>query len=233
MSYTHFRTTCLLAGLAALLATPRWAFADLKNHRETNTIGKAGGVLEAMLARDDVPAGLLAKAKCIVVLTDVKKFSFGIGGTDGSGVMTCRTGKSFNGPWSAPAMYDVRAVSVGLQVGGSSTDYVLLVMTDRGVNALLKGKTKLGSSATVAAGPTGASAVSGANGSDMLSYRRTTGLFAGASLGGADLDADDNANRILYGKTITAREILIANAAPVPPSAKPLVLLLNSKAKSR
>jgi lipid-binding SYLF domain-containing protein len=157
------------------------------------------------------------------------KISFGIGGTGGRGAMSCRTGKSFSGPWSAPAIYSIGKASVGLQLGGSSTDYVLLVMTDHGVDALLKGKTKLGSSASVAAGPTVATA---ANGADILSYGRTTKLFAGMSLGGAALDPDDSANKDLYGKPITAREILIANAAPAPPAAKPLILLLNTKARA-
>jgi SH3 domain-containing YSC84-like protein 1 len=233
MTPTHLKRvgTGLLAGLTVLLILPRGS-AKSNDRKETNTLGKAGGVLQEMLSKDDVPPALLAKAKCVVVLPDVRKFGFGIGGTGGRGAMSCRTGKSFNGPWSAPAIYSISGASVGLQLGGSSTDYALLVMTDNGVNALLKGKTKLGSSASVAAGPTSSTAATAANGTDILSYGRTTALFAGVSLGGAALDPDDSANRDLYGKPITAREILIANAAPAPPAAKPLLSLLNSKTKA-
>ena len=234
MTRTHLQRlgTGLLAGLSVFLILPHRAVARANDHKETNTLGKAGGVLQEMLAKDDVPHDLLAKAKCVVILPDVKKFGIGIGGTGGRGAMSCRTGKGFNGPWSAPAIYSISGASVGLQLGGSSTDYVLLVMTDHGVDALLKGKTKLGSSASVAAGPTGSTATTAANGTDILSYGRTTGLFAGVSLGGAALDPDDSDNKDLYGKPITAREILIANAAPAPPAAKPLLSLLNSKAKA-
>jgi len=234
VSYVRFRTNaaCLLAGFTVLWILPDGASAKSNDRKETNTFGKAAGVLQGMLAKDDVPPALLAKAKCIVVLPYVKKFGIGIGGTGGRGAMSCRTGKGFNGPWSAPAIYSVSGASVGLQLGGSSTDYALLVMTDNGVDALLKGKTKLGSSASIAAGPSGSTAVSSAGGTDILSYGRTTGLFAGVSLGGAALDPDDSANRDLYGKAITAREILIANSVATPPAAHALVSLLNSKAKA-
>lgn len=233
MSYPHLiRNFTCLAGLTVLVMLPRGASAKVNDRKETNTLGKAAGVLQEMVRRDDVPPALLAKAKCIAVLPDVKKFSIGIGGTGGRGAVSCRTGKDFSGPWSAPAIYSLSGVSVGLQLGGASTDYVLLVMTDHGVDSLIKGKTKLGSSATVAAGPTGATTTSSPSGTDILSYGRTTGLFAGASLGGAALDPDESANRDLYAKAITAREILIANAVPPPPAAKPLITLLNSKAKA-
>ena len=235
MARTHLKRfgTGVLAGLVVLLLVPRGASARSSALKETNTLGKAGGVLQAMLARDDVPPSLLAKAKCVVVLPDVRKFGLGIGGTGGRGAMSCRTGKAFNGPWSSPAIYSIGGASVGLQLGGSSTDYVLLVMTSHGVDALLKGKAKLGSSASVAAGPSSATAGTAAAGTDIWSYARTTGLFAGVSLGGAALDPDDSANRDLYGKPITAREILIANTAPTPPGAHVLLALLNSKAKAR
>jgi lipid-binding SYLF domain-containing protein len=233
VSYRHLsRNVACLAGLTVLLILPHWASAKVNDRKETNTLGKAAGVLQEMVARDDVPPALLAKAKCIVVLPDAKKFSIGIGGTGGRGAASCRTGKNFNGPWSAPAIYSLSGVSVGLQLGGSSTDYVLLVMTDHGVDSLVKGKTKLGTSATVAAGPTGATTTSSPSGTDILSYGRATGLFAGASLGGAALEQDGSANRDLYGKTVTAHEILIANAVPAPAAAKPLMTLLNTKAKA-
>lgn len=228
MSYPRLRRTVAgVAGLAVLLLLPRWASAG----GETNILGKAGGVLEEMVRRDDIPPALLAKARCIVVLPDVMKFTFGIGGTGGRGAVSCRTGKSFNGPWSAPSIYSLSKVNVGL-LGGSSTDYVLLVMTDRGVISLVKGKTKLGASVTIAAGPTRATTTSSPAADDILSYARSTKMFVSVSLGGATLDPDDSANRDLYAKAITAREILVANAVPPPPAAKPLMALLNSKVKA-
>jgi lipid-binding SYLF domain-containing protein len=208
-----------------------YASAKINDKKETNTIGKAGGILEEMVRRDDIPPALLAKARCIVVLPDVTKFTFGIGGTGGRGAVSCRTGKSFNGRWSAPSIYSLSKVNVGL-LGGSSTDYVLLVMTDRGVNSLVKGKTKLGASVTIAAGPTRATTTSSPAADDILSYARSTKMFVSVSLGGATLDPDDSANRDLYAKAITAREILVANAVPPPPAAKPLMALLNSKVKA-
>jgi lipid-binding SYLF domain-containing protein len=196
--------------------------------KDEETLRNADTVLQAMLSGDNVPTDVLRKAQCIIVLPSVKKFGLGIGGSGGRGPMLCRTGKDFSGPWSAPAMYSIGGMSAGLQVGGSSTDYVVLVMTQKGVNAILKGKTKLGSQASATAGPSGATATSVA-GSDVLTYARSQGLFAGASLGGATLDPDTDANQRLYGKDLTAKQILIDNAAPAPASGQPLVSLLNSK----
>jgi len=126
--------------------------------KDEETLTNAGTVLQAMLSGKAVPADLLRKAECVIVLPGVKKFGFGVGGSGGRGPMLCRTGKNFSGRWSAPAMYTIGGVSAGLQVGGSSTDYVLLVVSQKGVDALLKGKTKLGDEATAAAGPSGATA---------------------------------------------------------------------------
>ena len=231
MSYPRLRRTVTrVAGLAVLLLLPRWASAGA-NDWETNTLGKAGGILEEMVRRDDVPPALLAKAKCIVVLPDVTKFTFGIGGTGGRGAVSCRTGKSLNGPWSAPSIYSLSRLDVGL-LGGASTDYVLLVMTDHGVESLVKGKTKLGGSVTVAAGPTGATTTSSPTGTDILSYGRTTKVFTGVSLRGAAIEPDESANKDLYGRAVSAREILMGNTVRPPFAAQPLISLLNSRAKA-
>lgn len=203
----------------------------LGGSKEDETLTKAAKVLKEMIDKKAVPPGLLFKANCLLVLPEVKKFGFGIGGSGGRGAMSCRKGKSFSGPWSAPAMYSIGGVSVGLQVGGSSTDYVLLVMGPTGVDALLKGKTKLGQDATVAAGPSGATTAN-VGGGDILSYGNASGLFAGMSLGGATIEPDESANRSLYGKQISPREVLDSAIEP-PAAAEPLISLLNSKVANR
>jgi lipid-binding SYLF domain-containing protein len=178
------------------LALPAWC-GDKEKDQET--IKNATTVLQDMLSSKAVPADLLAKADCVIVLPNVKKFGFGIGGSGGRGPISCRTGKNFEGKWSAPAMLTVGGVSAGLQVGGSSSDFVLLVMTEKAVNTILDQKTKLGTDATAAAGPSGATAGSPVGG-DVLTYGRAKGLFAGVSLGGASLEADNDANTRTYGK---------------------------------
>jgi SH3 domain-containing YSC84-like protein 1 len=216
----------ILGFLLLLLLVP--VVHGASTSKDEETLRNADSVLQAMLSSDAVPADVLSKAKCIIVLPGVKKFGFGVGGSGGRGPMLCRTGKNFSGPWSAPAMYSIGGVSAGLQVGGSSTDYVILVMTQKGVDPILKGHTKLGSQATATAGPSGATA-SSVSGNDVFTYARAKGLFAGASLGEATLDPDNDANQRLYGKDLTAKQILIENAAPAPASGQPLVSLLNGK----
>jgi lipid-binding SYLF domain-containing protein len=180
-----------------------------------------------MLESGNIPPDLLAKSDCVVVLPGVKKFGFGVGGSGGRGPMSCRGGKNFGCDWSAPAMYSVGGASVGLQIGGSSTDFVLLIMSQDGVNALLQGKTALGTNVSAAAGPTGATTTS--LGTDILTYGWAKGLFAGATLGGASLEADNDANKRLYDKAITAKDIVVENAVQATPGGQSLVSLLNSK----
>jgi lipid-binding SYLF domain-containing protein len=143
--------------------------------------------------------------------------------------MICRGGKDFSSKWSAPAMFSIGGASVGLQVGGSSTDCVLLVMSGKGVDALLQGKTKLGNEATAAAGPTGATHEGTMGGTDILTYARASGLFAGTSLGGATLEPDGSANKRLYQRAVTAKEILLEGAVEPTSGGKTLISLLNSK----
>jgi SH3 domain-containing YSC84-like protein 1 len=185
--------------------------------------------LQGMIDDNNVPQDVLARADCVIVLPSVKKFGFGIGGSGGRGPMTCREGKDFSGKWSAPAMYSMGGASFGLQVGGSSTDFVLLIMSQKGVDAMLQGKTKLGSDATAAAGPSGATSAGTVGGSDILTYGRASGLFAGMSLGGATLQADDDANRRLYGKSISAQEIVTTTTVKTPAGGAALISLLNTK----
>jgi len=202
------------------------ALGDDKS-KDEETLRNASTVLSAMLEGGNVPTDLLAKANCVVVLPGVKKVGFGVGGTGGRGPMSCRGGKDFSGSWSAPAMYTVGGASVGLQVGASSSDFVLLVMTQNGVDALLKNKTELGTNASAAAGPSGATSTG--TGTDILTYGRAKGLFAGATLGAASLEADNDANKRLYDKAITATEVVTGNAVQATPGGNSLVSLLNSK----
>jgi SH3 domain-containing YSC84-like protein 1 len=180
---------------------------------------------------DDIPKDLLDKAECVVVFPDVKKFAVGVGGTYGRGAMTCRTGDTFTGPWSAPSLMALEGGSIGFQLGGQSTDYVLLVMNDRGASSVLSSKVKLGADATAAAGPKGRSAAAAtdlAMKAEMLSYSRSRGLFAGVSLEGTTLRADNDGNRLVYGSTMVPADILKGSVA-VPSAAKGMVDVLNAK----
>jgi SH3 domain-containing YSC84-like protein 1 len=216
--------------LAALLAMffilPVWGGDKSK---DDDTLKNAATVLDSMLSGGNIPPDVLARADCVIVLPSVKKFGFLVGGSGGRGPMSCRQGKGFSGRWSPPAMYTIGGASFGLQAGGSSTDVVLLVMAEKAVESMLNGKTKLGNDATAAAGPSGATSMGTVGGSDILTYGRAKGLFAGMSLGGATLEPDPDANQRLYGKEISAKEILLGNAVKMPAGGQPLVTLLNSK----
>jgi len=213
----------LISMFVISIALPAWAGSKSK---DDETLRNAANVLQSMLSDQNIPSDVIAKADCIIVLPNVKKFAFGVGGSGGRGPMVCRTS---TGKWSAPAMYSVGGMSAGLQIGGSSSDFVLLVMDEKGVNAILNRTTKLGSDATAAAGPTGASAQAVGSGTDIFTYKRAEGMFAGVSLGGASLQPDNDANQRLYGKSISAQEIVQGNAVRTPTSGQPLVSLLDSR----
>ncbi|HMH15836.1 MAG TPA: lipid-binding SYLF domain-containing protein [Edaphobacter sp.] len=194
-----------------------------------NRLGDSAEVLRQMLAgHDGVPKQVLDKAVCVLVYPAVKKVGVGIGVTYGRGVLVCRSGANMDGKWSAPAMYTLDVGSLGVQLGSSATDYVLLVESKEGANKILSGKLKLGADATAVAGPTGAKAV-GANdvNADILTYSRAKGgLFAGTSLGSASMASDNDANKKLYGKDIDATEIVRNGAVSTPSSGEPLVEVL-------
>ena len=213
----------LVFTVVILLALPMLAAND------DQTFRNAANVLQAMLDSKDVPANVVAKADCIIVLPSVKKFAIGIGGTGGRGPMSCRTGKNFSGKWSTPAMYSIGGASAGLQLGGTATDFILLIMAPSAVDKVLDSKVKVGSDATAAMGP-GASAGNAVGGADILTYSRTSGAFAGVSLNGASLDPDGDANKRLYGSAVTAREIVTGTSAKPTPGGEAFVSLLNSKA---
>jgi len=216
------------AMLMALSLCSSMAFAA-----EEERVKEAGEVMkEIMDIPDDIPQDLLDKAECVVILPSVKKGAFGVGGSYGRGVMVCRSGPHYTGPWGAPALYALEGVSIGFQLGGQATDFVLLVMNPKGARALLSSKVKLGADASAAAGPKGRT-VEGATDivmdAEILSYSRNKGLFAGISLEGSTLRSDGNANEKLYGKKLSAREIIVDHKVVVPPSARQLVTLLNAK----
>jgi lipid-binding SYLF domain-containing protein len=195
--------------------------------KDEDTLKQAAIVLGDMLNDKNISLDALAKADCVMVLPGVKKFGFGVGGSGGRGPMLCRTGQNFEGKWSAPAMFTVGGASLGLQVGGTSSDFVLLLMDRKVVNQVLNGKTKMGADATAAAGP-GATAA-GAVDADILTYGRSKGLFAGASLGSATIEPDNDANFRLYGKRLTAGDIVRSTTVKSTPAGEPLDSLLNSK----
>jgi len=222
---TRKASLCYLSSIVmVLLILPAFA-ADKQKDEET--LRHANLVLQDMLNSKDISRDVLSKANCVLILPDVKKFGFGVGGSGGRGPLLCRRGANFKGKWSAPAMYSVGGASVGLQVGGSSTDFVLLLMDEKVVNQVLNGKTKMGTDATAAAGP-GATAAS-ASDVDILTYGRAKGVFAGVSLGGSSVEADNDANYRLYGKTLTATDIVRGTDVKPTTDGQALVTMLDSK----
>jgi lipid-binding SYLF domain-containing protein len=211
--------------LMTLLIVP--AFAGDKE-KDEDTLRQANIVLQDMLNGNSISPAVLSKADCVVILPNVKKFGLGIGGSGGRGPMLCRTGANFKGKWSAPAMYSIGGASLGLQVGGSSSDFVLLLMDQKVVDQVINGKTKMGADATAAAGP-GATAAGPVDNADILTYGRAKGLFAGVSLGSATLSPDSDANNRLYGKQLSAADIVRSNTIKPPAGGESLVSLLNSK----
>jgi lipid-binding SYLF domain-containing protein len=188
--------------------------------KQENRIANASAVMSEILnVPDNIPRDLLDKARCVVVIPSVIKAAFIIGGDYGRGTMVCRTGTGFSGPWGAPAMYALEGGSIGFQIGGEATDFVFLIMNDRGANSLLHSKVKLGGDASVAAGPVGRTAAADTDAylrSEILSYSRARGVFAGISLEGSTLRPDDKANRELYGRSVTAAQIVRESEVQAP-----------------
>src|SRR5712664_4284003 len=221
----------LCVGLIGFLFLTAFAFADAK--KEEERVENAGKVIKEILnVPDNIPQDLLDKAKCVIVLPSVIKFAIGFGGSYGRGVMTCRTGENFTGPWGAPSIIALEGGSFGLQLGGQATDFVLLLMTPRSADAVLSSKVKLGADASAAAGPKGRDAAAATDvtlRAEILSYSRSRGLFAGISLEGSTLRPDNNANEKLYGQGVGAKDVVINSAIHAPASAKLLLSTLNKK----
>jgi SH3 domain-containing YSC84-like protein 1 len=212
------------------------AFPLLAQKKEDQRLADSASVMKQLLEGDNgLPKSVLNQAMCVLIFPSVKKVAIGIGGSYGRGALVCRKGAKMNGEWGAPVMYALDQGSIGVQLGSTATDFVLVIVNDKGVDAILSGKTKLGSNAAAAAGPTGAQATSynaADMKSDVLTYSRSKGLFAGVSLEGASIDTDNDANKNLYGKEMGAREIVTGTQAVVP-SAKPLVSLLDQTSPAR
>ncbi len=219
---------CFVLGTA-----PLGAQEDTQN-KEQGRLENCGVVMQEVLdVPDNIPQELLEKAECVIVIPSMTTAALGIGGSYGRGAMVCRSGKGFSGPGGAPAMYLLEAGSIGLQLGGESTDLVLLVMNDRGMEALLKTKVKLGAQVSASAGPKGRHVSASTDASmraEILSYSRSRGLFAGASLEGTSLRSDDDANEKVYGRKLTARDIVTGKGVAVPASGRHLVEVLGKNA---
>ena len=203
------------------------------NKKEAERLDNSGTVLKEILdIPDDIPQDLLDKAECVIIYPSVLKAAFIVGASFGRGSMSCRTGEHFTGPWGAPTMMALEGGSVGFQLGGQATDFVLLVMNPRGAKAILSSKVKLGANASAAAGPKGRDAEAATDvtmRAEVLTYSRARGLFAGISLEGSTVRPDNNANEKLYGKKVPAEDIVRKGAVAVPPSGQQMIALLNRK----
>src|SRR6266404_1613583 len=222
--------SCILFA-SALLFTEAASAAD--QTKDDDRLRNCGTVLKEILdVPDDIPQDLLDKADCVVVFPSVLKAAFIVGGSYGRGAMLCRRGEDFKGPWGAPTMMALEGGSFGLQIGGEATDFVLLVMNDRGARGILASKVKLRGDASVAAGPVGRDASADPDATlraEILSYSRARRLFAGVSLEGSTIRPDNGDNRRVYGRKIPAREIVLSGTVAVPPAAKPLISTLDAK----
>jgi lipid-binding SYLF domain-containing protein len=200
---------------------------------EQDRVEDSGHVLKEILnVPEDIPQDLLDKAECVIVLPSVKKAAFGVGASYGRGVMICRGGISYTGPWGPPALYALEGASIGFQIGGQATDFVLLVMNPAGARSLLSSKVRLGADASAAAGPKGRTAEGATDvvmTAEILSYSRNKGLFAGVSLEGSTLRSDGSANEKLYGQKLSARDIIRRGKVKIPECAAELVEVLNTK----
>ena len=226
MQFAKYLAAGILMIAPVTFAAPSPA-SDKGDKDEINRLENAGTVVgEILNVPDDIPQDLLDKARCVAVLPSVLKAAFVVGGSYGRGAMVCRTGEHFKGPWGAPAMYALEGGSVGFQIGGEATDFVILVMNDRGATSLLKSKVKLGADAAIAAGPKGRDAQADTDAfmrAEMLSYSRSRGVFAGVSLEGSTLRPDNDANKKVYGKDATAAEIIAESKFEAPAAGRKLV----------
>lgn len=224
------RSVLVVLGILLTLGTLAFANEEDRQKREQDRLQNADLVMQEILkVPDNIPRDLLDRARCVIVMPSVPKAAFVIGGSYGRGAMVCRTGKNFSGPWGAPAMYALEGGSVGFQIGGEATDFVFLVMNDRGANSLLHSEVRLGADASAAAGPVGRSASADTDAymrSEILSYSRARGAFAGISLEGSTLRPDSGANRALYGRSISAAEIIEGSEVQAPSNANDLTAVL-------
>jgi lipid-binding SYLF domain-containing protein len=220
--------------MLSLLALTTLALPLSGASKEEQRLQNCGTVLrEIMDIPEDIPQDLIDKAECIIVFPSVLKAAFVVGGSYGRGAMTCRTGENYSGHWSAPSMMILEGGSVGFQIGGQATDFVLLVMNPRGAHSMLKNKVKLGADASVAAGPKGRTAEASTDAAlraEVLSYSRSRGLFAGVSLAGASVRPDNDANARIYGRgVVDAHDIIFGNKVKVPKAAQRMIAYLDRR----
>lgn len=218
-----FLSCTLTLALAALPATAQ--------EREEQRLHECGTVLKEILdIPEGIPKDLLDKAECVIVFPSVKKGAIGIGASYGRGAITCRSGEKFTGAWSPPALFRLEGLNIGIQLGGQATDYVLLVMNPRGANSVLGSKVKLGADAAAAAGPKGRATAAQTDivmRAEILTWSRSRGLFAGISLEGSSLASDGGANRQIYGRRLSARQIVRQGAVGVPAAGQRMISILN------
>ncbi len=219
------RSSILVVCLGLVATAPIYAA-----NKEQKRLENSGVVMqEIMNTPENIPQQIIEKAECVIVFPSVLKAAFGVGGSYGRGAMVCRTGKDFRGPWGAPAMYALEGGSIGFQIGGEATDLVLLIMNDRGASSILSSKVKLGGDASIAAGPLGRDASADTDAymrAEVLSYSRSRGVFAGISLEGSTLRPDDDATADVYGRKLTAREVVLGGKVGIPVSGRHLVSVL-------
>jgi SH3 domain-containing YSC84-like protein 1 len=240
VSYHSLRSTemknliaCLLGITLILLPTVSSVARAANKDKDEDRLKDCGTVLKEILdIPDNIPQDLLDKADCVAVYPSVLKAAFVVGGSYGRGAMTCRKGENFTGAWSAPTMMALEGGSFGFQIGGQATDFVLLVMNESGARGILAGKVKLGGDASVAAGPVGRDASAETDvtlRSEILSYSRSRGLFAGISLEGSTIRPDNKANEQIYGKKLEAKQIVLSDQVTVPAAAEQLVSTIDAK----
>jgi lipid-binding SYLF domain-containing protein len=228
----------LIAVVVGILMSAPFVYARAADEgKEASRVENAGKVMQEILdVPDDIPQNLLDKARCVVVVPSVLKAAFVVGGAYGRGVMVCRTGRNYDGPWGAPSMFALEGGSFGLQIGAEATDFVFLIVNDRGADSLMKSKVKLGGDASVAAGPVGRTAsadTDAAMRAEILTYSRARGVFAGISLEGSTLRPDGSANRNLYGRNVSAAQIVRESKVEAPASAHELIHRLQKASPTR
>lgn len=208
------------------------ALPGLAQDKEQQRLTDSYNVLHEILGMPDkgIPRDLLNKSECVIVVPSMKKAAFIVGASYGRGVMLCRGGENFRGPWSTPALFALEGASFGLQAGGSGTDYVILVMNEKGARSVMSSKVKLGGDASVAAGPVGRTTTAETDivmNAEMLSWSRAKGLFGGVSLTGSTIRSDDDANKNLYGKELNAKQIIVQKEVKATPEGLKIEKLLD------
>jgi SH3 domain-containing YSC84-like protein 1 len=225
-----FSAVILAGALTGFLWVPSASAGSKDEEKEADRLQNAGTVMKEILdVPDDIPRDLLDKARCVIVYPSVLKAAFIVGGSYGRGAMVCRTRKSYTGPWGAPTMMALEGGSFGFQIGGEATDFVILVMNDRGADSVLHSKVKLGADAAVAAGPKGRDAQADTDvtlRAEMLTYSRSRGAFAGVSLEGSTVRPDNDANKRLYGKEVSPEQLITESKQAAPESARMLISVL-------